>query len=266
MPTIRDIDIKDLNIKRIDIPPVIPADPTVLSDPLYMPVTVDIGLPIVNVPGCVEAHETKNPKNSVVTTDDPKGTITYCDAGVPGFDPIPFEPEVHLRTPAPKIDTRKKTERPQEPIDAPTPETPPVPPTPEIQCPTAKQLAEEPIGFIFDGGRKQVTGYKLEGTECKRIVENVPIPAQIINAIPPAGVITTTATIAVVATTSALVAKPFADILLKVVKPTIKKVMKKVAAIRKKPVKTLSQRERILEQRQRNLAIRTLRETLKPKK
>ena len=266
MPTIRDIDIKDLNIKRIDIPPVIPADPTVLSDPLYMPVTVDIGLPIVNVPGCVEAHETKNPKNSVVTTDDPKGTITYCDAGVPGFDPIPFEPEVHLRTPAPKIDTRKKTERPQEPIDAPTPETPPVPPTPEIQCPTAKQLAEEPIGFIFDGGRKQVTGYKLEGTECKRIVENVPIPAQIVNAIPPAGVITTTATIAVVATTSALVAKPFADILLKVVKPTIKKVMKKVAAIRKKPVKTLSQRERILEQRQRNLAIRTLRETLKPKK
>ena len=266
MPTIRDIDINDLNIKRIDIPPVVPADPTVLSSPLYVPVTVDIGLPIVNVPGCVEAHETKNPKNSVVTTDDPKGTITYCDAGVPGFDPIPFEPEVHLRTPAPKIDTRKKTERPQEPIDAPTPETPPVPPTPEIQCPTAKQLAEEPIGFIFDGGRKQVTGYKLEGTECKRIVENVPIPAQIVNAIPPAGVITTTATIAVVATTSALVAKPFADILLKVVKPTIKKVMKKVAAIRKKPVKTLSQRERILEQRQRNLAIRTLRETLKPKK
>ena len=266
MPTIRDIDINDLNIKRIDIPPVVPADPTVLSSPLYVPVTVDIGLPIVNVPGCVEAHETKNPKNSVVTTDDPKGTITYCDAGVPGFDPIPFEPEVHLRTPAPKIDTRKKTERPQEPIDAPTPETPPVPPTPEIQCPTAKQLAEEPIGFIFDGGRKQVTGYKLEGTECKRIVEDVPIPAQIVNAIPPAGVITTTATIAVVATTSALVAKPFADILLKVVKPTIKKVMKKVAAIRKKPVKTLSQRERILEQRQRNLAIRTLRETLKPKK
>jgi len=266
MPTIRDIDINDLNIKRIDIPPVVLADPTVFSAPLYVPVTVAIVLPIVNVPGCVEAHETKNPKNSVITSDDPKGTITYCDAGVPGFDPIPFEPEVHLRTPAPKIDTRKKTERPQEQVDAPTPKTPPVPPTPEIQCPTAKQLAEEPIGFIFDGGRKQVTGYKLEGTECKRIVENVPIPAQIVNAIPPAGVITTTATIAVVATTSALVAKPFADILLKVVKPTIKKVMKKIAAIRKKPVKTLSQRERILEQRQRNLAIRTLRETLKPKK
>mgnify|MGYP005696871815 CR=1 FL=1 len=266
MPTIRDIDINDLSIKRIDIPPVIPADPTVLSSPLYVPVTVDIGLPIVNVPGCVEAHETKNPKNSVVTSDDPKGTITYCDAGVPGFSPIPFEPDVHLRTPAPKIDTRKKTERPQEQIDAPTPKTPPIPPTPEIQCPTAKQLANEPIGFIFDGGRKQVTGYKLEGTECKRIVEDVPIPAQIVNAIPPAGVITTTATIAVVATTSALVAKPFADILLKVVKPTIKKVMKKIATIRKKPVKTLSQRERILEQRQRNLAIRTLRETLKPKK
>ena len=264
---IRDIGISNLDIKRIDIPPVVSADPTVLSDPLYVPVVVDIGLPIVNVPGCVEAHETKNPKNSQVATDDPKGVITYCDAGVPGFHPIEFEPDVHLKTPAPKIDTRKREEKPQEKVESPTPKTPTPPETniPKIECPTQKQLTEEPIGFIFDGGRKKVVGYQLEGKECKRIVEDVPISAQIVNAIPPAGVITTTATIAVVATTSALVAKPFADILLKVVKPTIKKVMKKVAAIRKKPVKILSKQERVLEQRQRNLAIRTLREALKPK-
>jgi hypothetical protein len=41
------------------------------------------------------------------------------------------------------------------------------------------------------------------------------IPDQIVQNIPSAGMITTTATIAVVATTSALLAKPLADLLLR---------------------------------------------------
>ena len=71
--------------------------------------------------------------------------------------------------------------------------------------------------------------------------------------------------IAVIATTSALLAKPLADLLLKVVKPTIKKVIKKIAAIRGKKVKVLSLRERQVEQRHRNQAIRVLKSALKPK-
>ena len=70
--------------------------------------------------------------------------------------------------------------------------------------------------------------------------------------------VTTTASIAVVATTSALLAKPLADLLLKVVKPTVKKVIKKIAAIRGKSVKNESVRERQGQQRQRNKAIRVL--------
>ena len=136
---------------------------------------------------------------------------------------------------------------------------------PDIQCPTQKQLTEQPIGFIFDSGRKKVVGYKLEGTQCNRIVEDIPIPKQIVNAIPPAGTITTTASIAVVATTSALLAKPFADILLRVVKPVTKKVIKKIASIRGKEVKVLSTFERKCEQRDRNRAIMALRSALKPK-
>jgi hypothetical protein len=126
-------------------------------------------------------------------------------------------------------------------------------------------MKNEPSGFIFDSGRKKVVGYKLEGLECKRIVEDISIPAQIINAIPPASTITTTASIAVVATTSALLAKPFADILLRVVKPVTKKVIKKIASIRGKKVKVLSTTERRLEQRDRNSAIMSLRKALKPK-
>ena len=65
--------------------------------------------------------------------------------------------------------------------------------------------------------------------------------------------------VAVIATASALLAKPLADVLLKAVKPTVKKVMKKIAAIRKKPIPVLSKGERQAEQRQMNHAVRELR-------
>ncbi|AFD02768.1 hypothetical protein [Synechococcus phage S-MbCM6] len=93
----------------------------------------------------------------------------------------------------------------------------------------------------------------------------MPIITQVINGLPPTGVVITTGGIAVVATTSALLAKPFADILHKVIKPTVKKVIKKIAPIRGKEVKVLSLRERQVEQRHRNQAIRVLKSALKPK-
>ena len=50
------------------------------------------------------------------------------------------------------------------------------------------------------------------------VTEKLSIPDQIIGNIPNAGMVTTTASIAVVATSSALLAKPVVDLLLKVVK------------------------------------------------
>jgi len=93
----------------------------------------------------------------------------------------------------------------------------------------------------------------------------VPLPEQIVAGIPAPGMVVTTGGIAVIATSSALLAKPLADILLKVVKPTVKKVMKKIATIRGKTVPVLSIAERRQEQRDRNHAIMALRRTLKPK-
>ena len=46
--------------------------------------------------------------------------------------------------------------------------------------------------------------------------------------LPTVGTVSTTAVIATVATTSALFAKPLADLILRVVKPVIKKVMGKI--------------------------------------
>ena len=259
---ISEVRIRELNIPQINgvfntnsYPPPLPPEP---------PVVLDIGLPIVDVPGCVEAHEQDDGKNQNLVDDDPKGTVTFCDGGIPNFNPIQYEPDQILKTPTPKVDTRQPKQPKAPEVKPPeTPKTPAV--TADIECPTSEQLRDEPVGFIFDSGRKQVVGYKLEGIECKRIVEDVPIPAQIINAIPPASTVTTTASIAVVATTSALLAKPFADILLRVVKPVTKKVIKKIASIRGKEVKVLSVSERRIEQRDRNSAIMALRRALKPK-
>jgi hypothetical protein len=56
--------------------------------------------------------------------------------------------------------------------------------------------------------------------------------------------VTTTATIAIVATSTAIFAKPIADLLLKAVKPTVKKVIKKIKEKLGKKVKVESVYER----------------------
>tara|TARA_R100001443_G_scaffold38518_1_gene52016 strand:+ start:5692 stop:6516 length:825 start_codon:yes stop_codon:yes gene_type:complete len=257
-----DIELGNIQVRRVEIFPINNLTPTVLSAPTYVPVVVDIGLPIVNVPGCVEAHESNNPRNNKLVSDDPKGTLTFCDAGVPNFSPIQYEPEQMIITRPPPVDTRTGEKEPKSESEGlSTPKGAEAPPTntANIECPTQEQLSKEPIGFIFDSGRKEVTGYRLEGTQCIREVRDVPIIDQAINGLPPTSVVITTGGIAVVATTSALLAKPFADILLKVIKPTVKKVLKKVASIRGKKQKVESVMERRAEQRLRNEAIAKLR-------
>ena len=258
MPEIREIKIRDLNIPDFSRN----LSETSQSIPLAPPVVVNIGVPIVDIPGCVEAHET-NSKSRTIAGDDPKGLVTYCDGNLPSYNPINFEPEQIIPTPVPKVDTRQK-EEPDPPgqVDIPEP-TPPA--TTNVQCPTAAQQAKEPVGTYIEGFRQKVTEYKLIDNQCIQITEKVPLPEQIVAGLPSAGAVMTTGGIAVVATASALMAKPLADILLKVVKPTVKKVMKKIAKIRGKQPEVLSVRDRQDLQRERSLAIRELRRTLKPK-
>jgi len=250
----------NINIREIDIPQVVTANEYYTSTPLAPPVVVNIGVPIVNVPGCVEAHEAKN-KSKTVGSDDDRGLVTYCDAGVPSYNPINFEPNQMLPTQRPKVDTRQ-------PDTPPVPELP-IPKTPPsgvvVQCPTPAQAAKEPVGTYIEGFRKKVTDYQLVGNQCIQITEPVPLPEQIVAGLPSPGTVMTTGGIAVVATASALMAKPLADILLKVIKPTIKKVMKKIAKIRGKSVPVLSVKDRQDLQRERTQAIRELRKVLKPK-
>ena len=254
-----DISIKDIEINTIR---TYDFNNNSTSLPIAAPVVVDIGVPIVNIPGCVEATETNTAKNNQLREDDPNGVVTYCDSGVPNFNPISFEPNQMIMTGPPKVDNR--TPDNPKPPETKT-DTPPPVASAVVECPTPAQKAKEPVGTFVEGYRKKVVEYKLAGNECIQITEAVGIPQQIIAGLPSGGQVAQVGGIAVIATTSALLAKPLADLLLKVVKPTVKKVIKKIAKLRGKESKVPSVNERRLEQRQRNLAIRTLREALKPK-
>ena len=125
---------------------------------------------------------------------------------------------------------------------------------------------QEPVGSFVEGFRKKVVGYELIDNTCVQITEKVPLPTQIVAGLPSGGQVVQVGGVAVIATTSALLAKPLADLLLKAVKPAVKKVLKKVASIRGKKPPVLSAGERRAEQRQMNHAVKALRSVFPRKK
>ena len=204
--------------------------------PVVVPVTERVGTPIVNMPGCVKVSKENNTKfegnkNKMLVNDDPKGNVVLCDAGAPYYEP----PDYDYRELTWQTITQEQEEA--EGVDTgkpPSPDldTPPPPPAGgnndgPVECPP---LNARRIGDLNQAGTEKVKEYKLtpDGKICETIWEPVPVIEQFLPSVP---VVSTTATIAAVATTSALLAKPLADLLLKVVKPVIKKVIGKVQKI-----------------------------------
>ena len=72
-------------------------------------------------PGCVEAHEQNSNsimKNKNLEKDDPDGVVVYCDAGVPSYDAMNYEPEQLIITreaPPPVVDPPPEVEPPEVP-------------------------------------------------------------------------------------------------------------------------------------------------------
>jgi len=256
---IRISDIRDLNI---NVMPDWMSNPP-QAVPIYPPVTTQVGVPIVNIPGCVESHRDSG-ENQTLKEEDKDGVQTFCDAGTPNFYPIDYDPDnLEITTQAPPPPPITPPEKKDTKTDT---KAPPAPKTDAAiaKCPTREQELKNPVGKVLQNNKK-IVRYETVGKECLPVFENLNIPDQIIANLPSPGAVTVTASIAVVATTSALLAKPLADLLLKVVKPTVKKVVKKIAALRGKKPPVLSAAERKAEQRDRNRAIKILRSALKPK-
>ncbi len=241
---IPDIGINPIGGSRPDGIPDVQIWRTIPSNsvPMEPPVSLMIGVPIIDIPGCIEAHP-DNKKSKSLATDDQRGVMVFCDAGMPSFDPIDYTPEdLVFISPAqvPKISGDKKTEETAG-------ETPPPVAIPAITLPCPLPDAR-PIGSMNASRTKRVIAYEMEGGKCVTRYEGMPIREIINEQLPDIPVVITTATIAAVGVVSALLAKPLGDILLKAIKPTVKKAIKKIATIRGK-AKTTTPQQRRSEQR-----------------
>ena len=241
--------------------------PTVI--PPTVPVTEIIGTPVVNMPGCVKVHKEnvkQRSRNKILVDDDPKGNTVLCDAGAPYYQPADYDYRGLTWQ-----DLNPDSDEVPEGVDTGEPPPPPEidpPSTPDTNVGGAEGPVECPppnarrIGDLNQAGTEKVVGYKLtpDGKICETQWEALSFTEQYLPSVP---IVSTTATIAVVATSSALLAKPLADLLLKVIKPVVKKVVAKVKKILGKKEKILSLRERQLAQRDRNQAIQTLKKAMK---
>ena len=237
-PNIRDPYIREPVIRDVADLRIWTREPS-QSVPYTPPVVLQIGKPVVDMPGCVQVHKEnarERNKNKQLVNDDPNENVVLCDSGMPAYAPMDYKSDkLRYTTVTPEAEQVKegvKTKEPPAP-NTETPEPPATPPTEREDVPCPPPNARR-IGDLNQAGTERVKEYKLiqEGTICETVWEPIPFVDKYL---PSPQVVTTTATIAVVATSSALLAKPLADLLLKVVKPAVKKA---IAAIQKKLGKT----------------------------
>jgi len=222
------------NIPNVYIPSWMVNQPNV--DNLIPPVVVNIGNPVVDMPGCVKMHkDNKRHKNNIpidkdLVENDEGNAMTLCpDGSYPSYDAMNYEPEQLIMTYEQKAPVVPPPPEPN--LD--TPETPTIPKTDEdVPCPGPNMPR---IGDVAQNQEEKVSGYELQKDPANPSKEICVILYEDISVIeaylPSANVATTTAAIATVAGASALLAKPLADLLLRVFKPAIKQVMGKVNKI-----------------------------------
>tara|TARA_R100000353_G_scaffold110574_1_gene79346 strand:+ start:47 stop:832 length:786 start_codon:yes stop_codon:yes gene_type:complete len=189
----------------------------------HAPVSLQIGFPIVDMPGCVEMHKdnrdhvSRLPIDKDLVNQDPKGSTTLCPHGeYPSFNAMDYQPEQLII----------KKETPPPPVSPPPEVEPPTPPDTskvggekeETPCPAPNQPR---VGDLTQNGEERVIGHELQGTTCVVLYE--PTTA-VEKYLPSTNQATTTAAIAVVATASAA-ATP---ILLRIFKPVITKLWKTI--------------------------------------
>ena len=219
MDPIQEID--DINIQQVQswmyTPPAVPNT--------YVPVTIQLGFPIVNMPGCVEAHPDNKmrigpnalPLDRNLVNDDENGVKILCPNGqYPSYDALNYEPEQVIPTVA----------APPPPVSPPAPEIPntgDIVTKKETPCPGPSQLR---VGDVTQSGDERVIGHRLleDGKTCETLYE----PTSVVEKyLPPINQASTVTALAVVATAGAA-ATP---LLIRIIRPVVKKIW---ASIQKK--------------------------------
>ena len=201
--------------------------------PWTPPVTVNIGVPVVEMPGCVKIHKenAKNPSNksSTLVNDDPNQNVVLCDGGMPYYEPPDYRAdELTWQTVYGEPEEQVSGVDTGEPLGPPEADVEP-PKTPneekEVPCPGPANLR---VGDITQAGDERVVGHQLipdPNNPKVNICETLYEPTTAIEKfLPSVNQTTTTVAIAVVATAGAA-ATP---LLLRVFKPIITKLWKTI--------------------------------------
>ena len=232
MPEIPEIGIGAVQIPEIPAWRSMPPQ----SIPVEPPITLQLGFPVANIPGCVETRNSGAGDKDVYSTD-PKGNITVCSGEMPSYKPIDYTPGTltygAAKVPQPPEESETKQEKKSAGgTNQPTASLPSssdlldkLKVDKELPCPPPDAI---PIGAKNKSQTAVVIGYKRVDGKCETMYEQLPVPAIVSNYLPGAPVVLTTAAIAATATTSAIVAKPLGDYVLKLVKPVVKKTIKKL--------------------------------------
>ena len=208
IPQINEVGVGEVNVFRIEVPQIYSLPPRVQT----MPFILNIGSPIVDMPGCVKFHpdSADNRETPNLKEDDSNGTRVLCDGDYPTYDAMDYTPEdlnIYVETPPPKVEP---------PPDPPTPETPDTGGVgEETPCPGPAQLR---VGDVTQSGDEKVVGHELQGTTCVTLYEPT---SPMEKYVPPINQVTSVTALAVVATAGAA-ATP---LLIRIIRPAVKKLI-----------------------------------------
>lgn len=234
MPQIQGIGIQTIGVHDIPAAEAIP--PPVL--PIEPPVTLMLGFPTVDIPG----------------------------GEIPAFKPLDFTAGEHMHKTAPtprlnpfqgETSPEKKEEKPasdsNQPASVPSPAVPLTADTlnitTDLPCPAPDAI---PVGAKNKTQTAVIIGYEIVDGRCEQQLKPLDLPAIISNYTPSPALVTSTAAVAATATTAAIVARPLGDFLLKAVKPTVKRTIKKL----KERMGQESSVESVFERRQTQRSLR----------
>jgi len=234
-------------IQKIDIPnvaiPQFGTNEVWLNGVPFVPsnhpsVTTQIGFPIVEIPGCVKMHKdnqdhvTRMPFDHDLVNQDEKGSTTLCPHGeYPTYDAMDYQPEQ-------LIITREVPPPPVEPPPTPpefTPDEIPDAKQEGVPCPGPNQLR---VGDVTQSGDERVVGHRLleDGKTCETLYEPTTLVEKFL---PPVNQASTVTALAVVATAGAA-ATP---LLIRIIRPVIKKIWTTIQKKLGKDVKQLTRSE-----------------------
>ena len=217
--------INEINIGDVNVPHIHTYRIPYTNIPIHqVPVTLKLGFPIVEIPGCVEMHRDNRdhvsnlPFDKDLVNQDEKGSTVLCPHGeYPSYQAMDYQPEqliIQREIPPPPVAPPPDVEPPA------IPDTGNIGGKEDVPCPGPAQLR---VGDVTQSGDERVVGHRLvdNGKTCETLYEPT---STLEKYVPPLNQVSTVTALAVVATAGAA-ATP---LLIRIVKPVIKKLWKTI--------------------------------------